>query len=196
MFLRAHPLFSVVLAACLAVNGIPAPLGQTTPEYTSSRIIYKETPSTERHATQEVKTDHVSKRSSSANDDKSHLIYKKSKLPYHANLNFGDDDDDGPEVLSEHAARSEHNQLHARDTVMNYADIPQPVRGEYGAPLLGPLNVPLEEQNLDLLSPPGTDSGKVDNFKWPFSLSHNRLTKGGWARQQNGEFRAVSWNVW
>jgi hypothetical protein len=25
------------------------------------------------------------------------------------------------------------------------------------------------------------------NFKWPFSLSHNRLATGGWARQQNSE---------
>lgn len=24
------------------------------------------------------------------------------------------------------------------------------------------------------------------NFKWPFSMSHNRLQTGGWARQQNG----------
>lgn len=24
------------------------------------------------------------------------------------------------------------------------------------------------------------------NAKWPFSLSHNRLQTGGWARQQNG----------
>lgn len=25
------------------------------------------------------------------------------------------------------------------------------------------------------------------NAKWPFSLSHNRLQTGGWARQQNGK---------
>jgi hypothetical protein len=25
------------------------------------------------------------------------------------------------------------------------------------------------------------------NAKWPFSLSHNRLQTGGWARQQNGQ---------
>jgi len=74
-------------------------------------------------------------------------------------------------------------QLEHRTT----ASSPQPVRDNYGAPILGPQNVPLEEQNLDLLNPPETDSGEVDNFKWPFSLSHNRLTNGGWARQQNGE---------
>lgn len=26
------------------------------------------------------------------------------------------------------------------------------------------------------------------NVKWPFSLSHNRVQDGGWARQQNGRF--------
>ena len=26
-----------------------------------------------------------------------------------------------------------------------------------------------------------------DNFKWPFSLSHNRLQTGGWARNQNSQ---------
>lgn len=26
------------------------------------------------------------------------------------------------------------------------------------------------------------------NVKWPFSLSHNRVQDGGWARQQNGMF--------
>ncbi len=69
---------------------------------------------------------------------------------------------------------------------MNYVEVPQPVRRTYGASL-GRQNVLLEEQILNLLSPPKTDLGKVNDFKWPFSLSHNRLTQGGWARQQNGE---------
>lgn len=38
----------------------------------------------------------------------------------------------------------------------------------------------------DFLAPPSTDAGSVENAKWPFSLSHNRLQTGGWARQQNG----------
>ncbi|TFK67751.1 putative oxalate decarboxylase/oxidase [Pluteus cervinus] len=51
--------------------------------------------------------------------------------------------------------------------------------------ILGPDNVPLDEENPDLITPPSTDQGEVPNLKWPFSLSHNRLSEGGWARQQN-----------
>lgn len=63
---------------------------------------------------------------------------------------------------------------------------PSPQRDQLGASILGPQNVPLELQNADLLAPPTTDHGSVKNFKWPFSLSHNKLRDGGWARQQNG----------
>ncbi|KAL4248701.1 RmlC-like cupin domain superfamily protein [Abortiporus biennis] len=62
---------------------------------------------------------------------------------------------------------------------------PQPIRGSLGGTILGPQNIPLQQQNPDLLAPPTTDAGTVPNFKWPFSLSHNRLQTGGWARQQN-----------
>ncbi|KAI0714338.1 oxalate decarboxylase [Cerioporus squamosus] len=66
-----------------------------------------------------------------------------------------------------------------------YSDIvPQAQRGTYGATILGPQNIPLELQNPSLLAPPTTDHGTVDNAKWPFALSHNRLQTGGWARQQ------------
>ena len=68
---------------------------------------------------------------------------------------------------------------------------PEPVRGNSGAIILGPKNSPMELQNADALAPPYTDNGKVSNFKWPFSLSHNQLNKGGWARQQNGEFKKM-----
>lgn len=81
---------------------------------------------------------------------------------------------------------------------------PQPIRGGLGAPLLGPANVEIDRQNADLLAPPTTDHGSVSvlsrlsymntltsknraNAKWPFSLSHNRLQTGGWARQENSE---------
>ncbi|KAJ3541426.1 hypothetical protein NM688_g6085 [Phlebia brevispora] len=50
---------------------------------------------------------------------------------------------------------------------------------------MGPQDVALDQQNPDLLAPPTTDAGTVGNAKWPFSLSHNRLQTGGWARQQN-----------
>ena len=76
--------------------------------------------------------------------------------------------------------------------VTSDADLrPQPVRGDTGAVILGPENLSLELQNADALAPPYTDNGKVSNFKWPFSLSHNKLKKGGWARQQNGELTDI-----
>ncbi|THH33237.1 hypothetical protein EUX98_g1002 [Antrodiella citrinella] len=61
----------------------------------------------------------------------------------------------------------------------------EPIRGSLGANILGPDNQPMDQQNPDLLAPPTTDQGTVGNAKWPFSLSHNRLQTGGWARQQN-----------
>ncbi|KAF8526323.1 oxalate decarboxylase [Hysterangium stoloniferum] len=62
---------------------------------------------------------------------------------------------------------------------------PEPIRGSLGASILGPQNVALDRQSPDLLAPPSTDEGSVPNAKWPFSLSHNRLHSGGWAREQN-----------
>ncbi|KAF8548081.1 putative oxalate decarboxylase/oxidase [Imleria badia] len=62
---------------------------------------------------------------------------------------------------------------------------PQPIREGLGADILGPQNIPMQLENSDALAPPTTDNGNVDNFKWPFSLSHNRIQNGGWARNQN-----------
>lgn len=66
--------------------------------------------------------------------------------------------------------------------------IPQPIRGPVGATIIGPENIDLELQNADTFAPPTTDHGSVPGLKWPFSLSHNRLSKGGWSRQQNGMY--------
>ncbi|KAG8737275.1 hypothetical protein FRC10_008380 [Ceratobasidium sp. 414] len=63
--------------------------------------------------------------------------------------------------------------------------VPVPERGTTGASILGPQNIPLDRESPDFLAPPSTDSGSVSNVKWPFSLSHNRVQDGGWARQQN-----------
>ncbi|KII87879.1 hypothetical protein PLICRDRAFT_42403 [Plicaturopsis crispa FD-325 SS-3] len=62
---------------------------------------------------------------------------------------------------------------------------PQPIRGSLGANIIAQVNAPLDVQNPDALAPPTTDNGDLPNFKWPFSLSHNRVATGGWARQQN-----------
>jgi oxalate decarboxylase len=52
-----------------------------------------------------------------------------------------------------------------------------------GATDTGPRNLPVDRQNPDILTPPSTDRGTVPNLKWSFSLSHNRLSAGGWARE-------------
>ncbi|CEL52946.1 oxalate decarboxylase [Rhizoctonia solani AG-1 IB] len=62
---------------------------------------------------------------------------------------------------------------------------PEPIIGAAGANILGPQNIPLERQSPDFMAPPTTDSGSVENVKWPMAISHNRVQDGGWARQQN-----------
>ncbi|KAI9453307.1 oxalate decarboxylase, partial [Lactarius psammicola] len=68
----------------------------------------------------------------------------------------------------------------------------QPIRDGLGATILGPQNVPLQQQNPDLLAPPTTDHGNVKNAKWSFTLSSNRIQTGGWARQQNVDSMPIS----
>ncbi|MBW9116313.1 cupin domain-containing protein [Rhizobium cauense] len=59
----------------------------------------------------------------------------------------------------------------------------EPVRGTRGANDPGPRNLTVDLQNPDLLLPPNTDNGSLPNLKFPFSLAHNRLEDGGWARE-------------
>jgi len=43
-------------------------------------------------------------------------------------------------------------------------DVPgpaQPIRGALGAAILGPQNLPIQQQNPDILAPPSTDNGDV-----------------------------------
>lgn len=61
--------------------------------------------------------------------------------------------------------------------------LPQPIRGDRGASIMGPRNEPLENENLDLLASPDTDAGTVPNLKFSFSAARNRLAPGGWARE-------------
>jgi oxalate decarboxylase len=61
--------------------------------------------------------------------------------------------------------------------------LPQPIRGNDGFVDRGPRNIALDQQNPNMLVPPVTDHGTVPNLKFPFSMSHNRLQEGGWARQ-------------
>ena len=60
---------------------------------------------------------------------------------------------------------------------------PQPIRGDRGASILGPRNVPLERENPDLLTSPTTDAGTIPNLKFSFAAARNRITLGGWGRE-------------
>jgi oxalate decarboxylase len=62
-------------------------------------------------------------------------------------------------------------------------DGPQPIRGDCGAPILGPRNLPLERENPDLLASPYTDAGTIPNLKFSFTSARNRLVTGGWGRE-------------
>jgi oxalate decarboxylase len=68
-------------------------------------------------------------------------------------------------------------------TVENKNTNPEPIRGDRGASILGPRNLPLELENPDLLASPDTDSGTLPNLKFSFSTARNRLAPGGWARE-------------
>ena len=47
----------------------------------------------------------------------------------------------------------------------------------------GPTNAALDAANPDSVTPPPTDAGGVQTFKYPFSFSHKRLHEGGWSRE-------------
>ena len=105
------------------------------------------------------------------------LLPTVSAIPTSAQVHF-DRDPNGPYTDS-----NPNKELWHADSKI----IPQPERGILGASILGPQNVPLELQNADTVAPPTTDHGSLPNFKWPFSLSHNKLNNGGWSREQNGQ---------
>ncbi len=60
---------------------------------------------------------------------------------------------------------------------------PQPVRGDKGAPIIGPSNPSRQAQSPDRVSPPATDSGTLPTLRWSFTDSHIKMRDGGWSRQ-------------
>jgi len=56
----------------------------------------------------------------------------------------------------------------------------------------GPTNTALDHTNPDSVTPPSTDAGAVQTFKYPFSISHKRLHEGGWSREVTERELAVS----
>jgi len=66
---------------------------------------------------------------------------------------------------------------------IEFSNGPQPIRGDRGASILGPRNMPLERENPDLLASPSTDAGTIPNLKFSFAAARNRITPGGWGRE-------------
>src|SRR5260370_17905901 len=60
------------------------------------------------------------------------------------------------------------------------SDGPQPIRGNRGASILGPRNVPLERENPEFVRSPSTDSGTIPNLNFSFPASRNRITPCSW----------------
>ncbi|KAI2472143.1 Bicupin, oxalate decarboxylase/oxidase [Annulohypoxylon bovei var. microspora] len=60
---------------------------------------------------------------------------------------------------------------------------PLPYRNGLGASVLGPWNGERSRQNPDLVRPPSTDHGNLNNMRWSFADSHVRIEEGGWTRQ-------------
>ncbi|KAI0702825.1 Bicupin oxalate decarboxylase/oxidase [Cerioporus squamosus] len=61
---------------------------------------------------------------------------------------------------------------------------PEPIRNGAGDTFLAASNHEIDAQNPDNVAAPPTDAGTVPNLKWSMSLSHTRLLKGGWVREQ------------
>ncbi|AXP49823.1 MULTISPECIES: oxalate decarboxylase [Bacillus] len=74
-------------------------------------------------------------------------------------------------------------------------DILQPIRGDKGATVKIPRNIERDRQNPDMLVPPETDHGTVSNMKFSFSDTHNRLEKGGYAREVTVRELPISENL-
>jgi len=73
-----------------------------------------------------------------------------------------------------------------------FTNAPQPLRGNEGAPIIGPTNPTREAQNPDTLVPPREDHGTLPNLRWSFADSHMHLTSGGWGRQTTARELPVS----
>lgn len=52
---------------------------------------------------------------------------------------------------------------------------PLPYRNGDGTSVLGPWNPERSRQNPDLVRPPSTDHGNMDNLRWSFADSHIRI---------------------
>jgi oxalate decarboxylase len=58
-----------------------------------------------------------------------------------------------------------------------------PIEGNKGGTVLGPRNLPRDEQNPDIVRPPPTDNGGLPNLKFSFADAHVKMREGGWSRE-------------
>jgi hypothetical protein len=65
----------------------------------------------------------------------------------------------------------------------------QPIRGDLGAPILGPQNAPIQQQNPDIVAPPTTDSGNVCVLQIFFYVSWTSVNSRRSDRIQSGPLR-------
>src|SRR4030081_2924229 len=63
------------------------------------------------------------------------------------------------------------------------SNVPEPIRGNAGASVIGPRNPSREAENRDVIVSPSTDHGTLGNLRWSFADSHMHLSPGGWGRQ-------------
>lgn len=62
----------------------------------------------------------------------------------------------------------------AVDPIQSKLD-PKPWRNGKGASVLGPYNPERSRQSPDMIRPPSTDHGDVENMRWSFTDSHTRI---------------------
>lgn len=74
-------------------------------------------------------------------------------------------------------------------------DSPAKTASDRSASDPGPTNATIDAQNRDSGSPPPTDAGGVQTFKYPFSFAHKRLREGGWSREVTVRELAVSTTI-
>src|SRR5699024_8435178 len=58
---------------------------------------------------------------------------------------------------------------------INHNSTPHPIRGDKGATDEGPRNIERDLQNPDMIVPPATDGGTLDNMKFSYYLVCRRL---------------------
>lgn len=59
----------------------------------------------------------------------------------------------------------------------------------------GPRNISRDKENPDILVPPPTDNGTLNNLRFSFSDAHQRLEEGGWTREVTNRELPISTQV-